>query len=363
MNSNHRTRTAASPRGFTIVELLVVIAIIGLLVALLLPAVRSSGEAARRMSCGNNLKLLGLALHNYHDAHGHFPSAMGGTGHGVTRTQGNANRLSGLVALLPFIEQQPLWEQISTACEIDGVMYPAMGLAPWVTEYTPWRTEIPGFRCPSADSKRADFGQTNYTFCVGDIVHEIHQATRLRGAFAGGMTACFKDITDGTSNTIAMGEIGTPSGLSVIGQFATGQATSILANPKLCLDVRDPKRHKSYGKNVPLGEPGRGGRWADGAAGFSLVNTVLPPNSPSCAVGGAHAVDGLYSAGSLHPGGVQVLMVDGSARFASETIDAGDSSHPPVTPQQLADGPIASPYGVWGALGTSAGEGDQELDW
>ncbi|HUG66345.1 MAG TPA: H-X9-DG-CTERM domain-containing protein, partial [Pirellulaceae bacterium] len=68
------------------------------------------------------------------------------------------------------------------------------------------------------------------------------------------------------------------------------------------------------------------------------------------------AVDGLYSAGSLHPGGVQVLFVDGSIHFLSETIDAGDPSHPPVTPQQLADGPIASPYGVWGALGTSAGK-------
>jgi type II secretory pathway pseudopilin PulG len=343
--------------------LLAVVAIIGLLVALLLPATRSSREAARRMVCGNNLKQLGLALHNYHDTHQQFPAAMGGTGRGETLLQGNADRLSGLVALLPFMEQQRLWEQISTPAEIDGVMYPAMGPAPWVAAYTPWQHQVSTLRCPSADSKRTDVGQTNYTFCVGDVVQKIHHATRLRGAFACGMTSRLKDFTGGTSNTIAIGEIGTPSGLSLIGQFATRQPANILANPSLCLDVRDRSRQNLYGKDVPLGEPGRGGRWADGAAGFSLFNTVLPPNSPSCAVGGTHAVDGIYSAGGLHPGGVQVVMADASVRFASETIDAGDPSRPPVTSQQLADGPTASPYGVWGALGTLTGDGDIEWTW
>lgn len=174
------------------------------------------------------------------------------------------------------------------------------------------------------------------------------------------MTSCFKDFTDGTSNTIAMGEIGTPSGLSVIGQFAIGQRSSMLSNPSMCLGVLAKPREKNYPKGLPLGEPGRGGRWADGAAGFSLFNTVLPPNSPSCAVGGAHAVDGIYSVGSWHPGGAQVAMTDGSVRFISETIDAGDASRPPVTPEQLANGLIASPYGVWGAIGTSTGGEDVE---
>jgi len=356
MSTRHRTHSGALRPGFTLVEILVVIGIIGLIVALLLPATRHAGEAARRMQCSNNLKQLGLALHNYHDAHQHFPSAMGGTGPGASPVDGNAHRLSGLVALLPFLEQRPLWEQISTAVEIDGVMYPPMGPAPWVAEYTPWTTEIPALRCPSADSKQSDFGQTNYSFCVGDVVQAIHDPTQLRGAFACGMTSCFEDITDGTSNTIAMGEIGTQSGLSVIGQFATGQPANILTNPKLCLGARNQSRPKFYGKNVPLGELGRGGRWADGAAGFSLFNTVLPPNSPSCAVGGTHAVDGVYSTGSFHPGGAQVVMVDASIHFISETIDAGDPTRPPVTAQHLADAPIASPYGIWGALGTLAGE-------
>ena len=364
MSARRRLRTAALPLGFTILEMLVVVAIIGLLLALLLPNVRFAREAARRMSCSNNLKQIGIALHNYHDSYGHFPTAMGGTGIGETPADGNANRLGGFVALLPFLEQQALWEQISTASEFNGVMYPAMGPAPWIAAYTPWQNEIPTLRCPSSESKPTDFGLTNYAFCVGDAVREIHQATQLRGTFACGMTSSFEDITDGTSNTIAMAEIGTPADRTVIGQFATGQPSNILSNPSLCLDVRDRSRPKLYRKDVPLSEPGRGGRWADGAAGFSLFNTVLPPNSPSCAVGGMHAVDGLYSTGSLHPGGVQIVLADGAVRFISETIDAGDPSHPPLTSQQLAAGPIASPYGVWGALGTLAGQEDTaEAQW
>lgn len=352
MSERHRMHTGASRLGFTLVELLVVMGIIAVLLVFLLPNVRSSREAARRMSCSNNLKLLGHALHNYHDAHGHFPTAMGGTGHG------NANRLSGLVALLPFIDHQPLWDQISTPSVLDGVAYPAMGPAPWVAEYAPWKTEIPLFLCPSSESKRTDFGRTNYTFCVGDVVQELHHPTRLRGPFACGMTSRIKDITDGTSNTVFMGEIATLSGLSVVGQFAVRQPSDMLTNPSRCLGVSGGSDR--YDKNVSLSELGRGGRWADGAAGFSLFNTVLPPNSPSCAVDGTHAVDGLYSAGSLHPGGVQVVMADASVQFIPETIDAGDPTAPPLTPEQLADGSIASPYGVWGALGTLAGGEDPE---
>jgi prepilin-type processing-associated H-X9-DG protein len=312
------------------------------------------------MQCSNHLKQLTLGMHNYHDSHGHFPSAMGGTGVGATPADGNANRLSGLVALMPYIEghnADRFWEQVSHPAEFDGVTYPAMGPAPWVEEYAPWQEKFPTLRCPSASDERMSFGQTNYAFCVGDVAHGIHQPAKLRGSFACGMTSRFDDIADGSSNTIAMGEIGTPAGLSVIGQFAINQPADFLANPSLCLGVRVGSR-QNYREEVSLSESGRGSRWADGAAGFSLFNTVLPPNSPSCAVGGTEAVDGFYSVGSLHPGGAMVSLVDGSVRFISYNIDAGDPTQAPLTPEQFAHGRVASPYGVWGALGTAAGQED-----
>jgi hypothetical protein len=196
---------------------------------------------------------------------------------------------------------------------------------------------------------------TNYAFSIGDTARSIHQPSRLRGAFACGMTSELDDILDGLTNTIAMGEIGTRSQRWIIGDFAIYQSADILEKPSLCLDVREAERPLFYAEQVRLGEPGRGGRWADGAAGFGLVNTVLPPNSPSCAVGATGAVDGVYSTGSFHQGGGHVLMADGAVIFMTESIEAGDASRPTLTSQQLANDAIPSPYGLWGALGTAAG--------
>src|SRR5438552_8131033 len=108
------TRCRRRRLGFTLIELLVVIAIIAVLIALLLPAVQQAREAARRSQCKNNLKQLGLALHNYHETYGVFPFECGGTGWTGSGT-GNWGRLSGTVVLLPFLDQTPLWNQISTA--------------------------------------------------------------------------------------------------------------------------------------------------------------------------------------------------------------------------------------------------------
>lgn len=347
-----RRRTPARS-GFTIVELLVVIAIVGLLLGLLLPATRSSREAARRMSCSNHLKQLSLATHNYHSVHKHLPSAMGGT----NPLDGN-ERLSGLVWLLPFMEQQGIWEQISTPQEFDGVRYPAMGPPPWIAEYPPWRDEVPNLRCPSAPGDGKRFGQTNYTFCVGDVVEQIHEPEVRRGMFGCLMITRLRDATDGLANTIALGEIGTTCDRSITGQVAVQQSSKLLSNPSLCRQVVNENRPLDYADGIKLLSEGRGGRWADGAAGFNLCTTVLPPNSPSCAINGTHAVDGIYSVASFHQGGGHVAMADGAVIFITDSIEAGDPSRPPLTTEEIAAGSVASPYGLWGALGSASGAED-----
>ncbi len=177
--------------GFTLVELLVVIAIIGILVGLLLPAVQAAREAARRMSCGNNVKQIALALHNYHAAYRRLPIQGGGptneringtaeairtNGTGFTRLE-----LSYLVGVLPFIEQQPLWEVISNPLtETDGDSWPAFGPRPTLGRYPPWATDIPTYRCPSDPGFGLPaLGRTNYACCTGDAFYDAEEGATI----------------------------------------------------------------------------------------------------------------------------------------------------------------------------------------
>lgn len=334
--------------GFTLKELLVVTFIIAALIFLLIPTNSGGREAARRMQCNNHLKEIGLALHNYHDTYGRFPTAMGGTGIG-----GNENRRSALVALLPFLEREASYDQIMSPIGYQG--YPPGGPAPWEQKYEPWQQSFDFFTCPSAYYEGKDYQPTNYAFCVGDVTRDIHQLTKARGAFAPGLFTRFRDITDGLSNTIAVAEIGTAYGRQVQGQYAVKLPETILNDPGICWRTVD-RGKKYYLRTVGLHDRGRGYNWVDGGAGPGLFNTILPPNSPSCAVGGLEAVDGVYSAGSHHIGGCQVVLCDGATRFIPEDIDAGDSAAAPPTIEDYAEQTFASPYGVWGALGTVAGE-------
>ena len=341
-----------SRKGFTLVELLVVIAIIGVLVALLLPAVQAAREAARRSQCSNNQKQIGLALHNYHDTHQKFPYLRGGRNSGANR----CGDYHGILGVLPFIEQGPrfdLWASDPNAVE------------PWNNNYAPWQNQINVILCPSSNLPTNRYYpnamQRSYHFCMGTTIAANYNG-QTNGAFgfqhpgAGGAPCPtsptaqkgFRDIIDGTSNTIVVSEkaLGfNPQSTSIFGHSAFSfSVASLVANPATCLAQATNKRY-----NLPLSQISTwtaGSLFAFGHPHWGGFNTVLPPNSPSCYEGADNPSNrsGIFSVTSYHPGGVLVTMGDGSVRFVSETVDCGNFGV--GTPPSI---------GVWGALGTING--------
>ncbi|WP_044301494.1 DUF1559 domain-containing protein [Rhodopirellula sallentina] len=374
--------------AFTLVELLVVIAIIGVLVGLLLPAVQAAREAARRMQCSNNLKQLGLAMHNYHSAYNQLPKQCGGstgsTGSHTSNVTGGATNssigtLSAHVGLLPFFEQQALWEQVSNPYD-DGInTYPAMGPAPYVGLYEPWRTQVTTLLCPSDLARTAvtDTGNTNYSFCLGDSFWNCNNDNDLyirqnRGVFVYRTTMRFRDVLDGLSNTIAMGENGRSAGArEIIGDpayYSSGGQNPVRNNPKLegWDNLVDTTRPQYYAPGTSItSESGdvarsRGAAWASGLAMHTGVLTVFPPNAPSFQRGNsgqaAGGAGGIFTMGSRHQGGCHVLMADGAVKFITDSIESGDLNSAPVGVPHSTAPPIGaeSNYGLWGSLGSRA---------
>lgn len=380
--------------GFTLVELLVVIAIIGVLVGLLLPAVQAAREAARRMSCSNNFKQIGLGIHNYHSAYRQLPIHKGGTTStgdwNITSNTTNREQLSMLVGLTPFIEGQALWEQISNPLVAGGVTYNAMGPTPDVAAYTPWDTEIPTLRCPSdPGTGLPGLGRTNYAACLGDspfrgsagatnigLARGSNEAQWVRasqrGAFVPRQEMAFRDILDGLANTVVAGEIATDLGDRDTRTAPRMTLDLAMDTPSVCANtLGDPTRPIFWDPSVGaadllLSSQQRGYRWANGDPVFSGINTILPPNSKTC-IGaggddefGADVLDsymtGYLPPSSRHQGGCHVLMGDGAVKFITDSIEAGDSTISPVVfggAGASAPGQ-QSPYGLWGSLGTRA---------
>lgn len=341
------TGRRSASRGFTLIELLVVIAIIAILVSLLLPAVQQAREAARRTQCKNNLKQLGIALHNYHDVHKTFPaSGVAGT----TENVGGRYRQawlswSGLAMLLPYIEQKNVYDQIDWGYRWDR------NIAGNVNN-TMARTRIPGFVCPSdpgADaSYTANLSPTSYCLSTGPASNwsmrnnPVGFATLYKGSK-------IRDITDGTSNTIAMAEaqIGLNRG-SYAGlpqprinwyRVVTGSRLQRANNTNGRVWRGDNQAHiaaiRDYynnclaqydsgsGWNGASDEQGR--FWAAGRVYWGpWCTTLVSPNAgPSCDNDNSVTDMSIKEPSSYHTGIVQVVLGDGSVRGVSENIDQG----------------------------------------
>lgn len=391
------------PRGFTLVELLVVIAIIGVLVGLLLPAVQAAREAARRMSCSNNFRQIGLGFHNYHSAYKSLPTERGGTFRfgsniqartpvplGAAYGGNNFHNLSALVPLTPFVEQQGLWEQIRNPFEVKqpasaaGLIFRSMG--PQVAmslanhssfQYDPWLTNVPTFRCPSDPGVGFPAqGRTNYAVNMGDSIQFQNNggrnqtgrvaATRFRrmrgtcrGMFVPREKSKFRDVLDGLANTVMGAEISTDLGDNHITTRVI-EERGILHDPSLCDDQVDPARPTFWMPGADFASNNvqvqRGYKWCNGMAVNTGITTILPPNGPVCSNGNNTFTIGIYPPSSRHVGGAHILMGDGAVIFITDSIESGDPTIGNVTWNGTgvrAPG-SPSPYGLWGALGTRA---------
>ncbi len=350
-------------RGFTLVELLVVIAIIGILIALLLPAVQAAREAARRSSCTNNLKQVSLAVHNFHDIYKKFPPAT----HSPMMRQaipsgGDPNRIGYMTHLLPFIEQKPLYDQV--------IEYERLGNNPWHTNNfpdgrpSPYRTIISPLICPSDSTGKSvgDVAFTSYHCNHGDISMN-YDWWEWRGPFGNGERGeCgFNGLVDGSSNTLMLAEICIGKTGSAAAPVKGGIATGVNTNPDQptapCYARRGANDTLTGTCQDSMGDTGwgLGRRWGDSHSIYTMFFAWMAPNSPTCA--NAHGESwAIPTASSYHPGGVNVSLCDGSVRFISETINSGDPNAAinfmGNRPQDYA-GP--SLRGVWGALGTTKG--------
>jgi prepilin-type N-terminal cleavage/methylation domain-containing protein len=319
--------------GFTLVELLVVIAIIGILVALLLPAVQAAREAGRRAQCTNNLKQFGIAFQTYHDIHHHLPFGKGPSYPGVPVYA----RWSQHSLLLPMMEQQALY------ASLDFSWPPATpGMAGVINFMPPFSnpggqnnlastTRVPGFLCPSdgAGVDPAWPGQNNYVGNQGSWLcdrldttdpNAITAPTEVQTGIFGYLSGVqFSGIQDGLSNTAFFSEKirgkGAPDPRSDM--FVIPHQTSLQATWQTCGSI-DPATA------TPLTSKW-GYSWVMGENCCTQYNHVAVPNQYTCGgIGFPGTMSNMamqVSPGSYHPAGVNVCLGDGAVRFVSDSVD------------------------------------------
>ncbi|MEW4561049.1 DUF1559 domain-containing protein [Bremerella sp. JC770] len=298
-------RSPISKQGFTLVELLVVIAIIGVLIALLLPAVQQAREAARRMQCSNNLKQLGVALHNYHDTFNILPPAFVDSNpemNSPVDAVDNRNSLAWSALILPFIEQSALHDQIGNETggfafnwydknHDDNLSDPIDSAKVGLEAYS-----CPSDTMPLINSFRSNFGKTNYKTNAGN-----NAARDKKGIMWANSKLGFRDITDGTSNTMMIGEAcaNEESGVTNCGgdpcKFTGG----------LWIGARKTSTAYSWHPGVTSHDVVSFGGWSANM----LINRS-----------GANWGDDWISS-SMHPGGIMSVQCDGSVRFLQENIE------------------------------------------
>ncbi|MDR0336216.1 MAG: DUF1559 domain-containing protein [Planctomycetaceae bacterium] len=354
--------------GFTLVELLVVIAIIGVLIALLLPAVQAAREAARRMQCTNHLKQISLSVHNFHDVHQRFPAYFGDP------LAKGINRRNHFFVLLPFIEQQAMY----AACIVSNIS-PTSGdngqaIRPISTLLCPSDGESTGWNVNGYGKGNI---KTNYVGSLADLPSFItdggYMAFHIRSWLESAVRPRnFSNITDGTSNTVMHSEHLISDVLNTTargGNYRRRVAkvtdgAGYWNSPQNCLRLKGPGgEYLDPNQVIYDGEHAPGMRAFDNMLPITAFHTLLPPNSPSC----SHINnfnDGTISATSAHSGGVNVSFLDCSVTFINETIHVANLSTASDTVANVVardydrnSGLNAPPvsYGLWSELGSING--------
>ncbi len=302
-------------QGFTLIELLVVIAIIAILIALLLPAVQQAREAARRSQCTNNLKQIGIAFHNYHDASKLFPPGWvipryppcsgSGTTADIAYRYVGANPSWGLY-ILPYIDQAPLYNlqtfnSANLACDPATLSYiSGYGVIPAPNSTNKLGSTLPAYVCPTDTQFKSpgegNWGRSSYVVCRGNtnLEGQATQMTPSPGAFYTNSSTSLRDITDGSSNVFAAGEVSDRQWAILDGGPNTGG---------LWAGMPFHKKEDYVVRTTDATHP---------------LNRSTPTATTPVAYGMTNGNDGF---GSMHTGGAFFVFCDGHVRFISENID------------------------------------------